>query len=339
MSRSLPGKRSFPPSSRGFTLVELLVVVAIIGTLVALLLPAVQAARESARGLKCKNNLRQVVLAVHNYQSAQGTFPSVAVLPRTQPFQPWSAHARLLPYLELSSVANLIDFNAQKQFINNPLVSAMRIPFYLCPSEPNDKRRVTPAILYYPLNYNFNEGTWFVYDPPSDQAGDGAFAPNRFFRPAQISDGLSTTLALAEGKAYQPNLWDTGKPSTLGVPPPATVAALAAFYGGTFDNNGHTEWVEGDVHETGFTTLFPPNTKIPYTDSTGQVHDIDVTSMRDGESTTLPTYAAVISRSYHPGGVHVAMMDGSVRPVANAIDQWVWRALGTRAGGESVGDF
>jgi len=327
------------PKRRGFTLVELLVVIAIIGILVALLLPAVQAARESARSMKCKNNLRQVALALHNYQSAMGTFPSVSVMPRTQPFQPWSAHARLLPYLELSSVANLIDFNAQKQFVNNPQVSAMRIPFYLCPSEPNDKRRVTPTVLYYPLNYNFNEGTWFVYDPRSDQAGDGAFAPNRFFRPAQISDGLSHTLALAEGKAYQPNLWDTGKPSTLGVPPPANVAALAAFYGGTFDTNGHTEWVEGDVHETGFTTLFPPNTKIPYTDASGVVHDIDVTSMRDGESITLPTYAAVISRSYHPGGVNVAMMDGAVRFVSSQVDWLIWRALGTREGGESLGEF
>jgi prepilin-type processing-associated H-X9-DG protein len=197
---------------------------------------------------------------------------------------------------------------------------------------------VTPKLLHYPLNYNFNEGTWFIYDPASDEAGDGAFAPNRCFRPADIADGLSVTVGAAEGKAYQPNLWDTFKPSTLGVPPPASVTALSAFFGGTFDSNGHTEWVEGDVHETGFTTTFVPNTKVPYV-ANGQTYDIDLTSARDGESITLPTYGAVTSRSFHSGGVNAALMDGSVRFVTGGIDLIVWRSLGTRNGGETVGDF
>ena len=107
---------------------------------------------------------------------------------------------------------------------------------------------------------------------------------------------------------------------------------------GVFDQNGHTEWVEGDVHETGFTTTFTPNAVIPYSNS-GTTYDIDLTSMRDGESATVPTYAAITARSYHVGGVNVLLMDGSVRLVSSNINLGTWRALGTRSGGEVVGDF
>ena len=79
----------------------------------------------------------------------------------------------------------------------------------MCPSEVNDRPRPTPTLTYYPNNYCFNQGTWFVYDPPSDQVGDGAFVPNRAFGPAAITDGLSNTLGMSEAKAYQPNYWDT----------------------------------------------------------------------------------------------------------------------------------
>ena len=194
-----------------------------------------------------------------------------------------------------------------------------------------DRQRVTPTLIHYPLNYVFNQGTWFIYDPKSGDVGDGAFMPNRAFRPADITDGLSNTLGMSEALAYQPNLWDTNNPNTVGVAPPQTVADLQTYYGGTFDSFGHTEWVEGDVHETGFTTTFPPNTKVPYT-SGSEVYSIDVTSMRDGESATAPTYAAVTARSYHPGLVNALLLDGSVRTVANSVDQKVWRAAGTRAG-------
>ena len=142
-------------------------------------------------------------------------------------------------------------------------------------------------------------------------------------------------MALSECKAYQPNLWDSGKPSTLGVAVPNTPADLAAHFGGTFDFNGHTEWVEGDVHETGFTTTFTPNTVVPYSDG-GATYNIDLTSIRDGESTTAPTYAAVIARSYHPGTVNVALLDGAVKTVADGVDLTVWRAAGTRAGNEAL---
>jgi len=321
------------PRRRGFTLIELLVVIAIIAVLIALLLPAVQQAREAARRTQCKNNLKQVGLALHNYENTHRAFPPVSVMPRGQTFQPWSAHARLLPYIEQANLSNLIDYAKSPQFTGNPIVAKMRIPIYMCPSEVNDRERPTASLTYYPCNYSFNEGTWFIYDPQSGQVGDGAFHPNKAFRPGDMTDGLSNTLAAAENKAYQPNMWDTGNPAALGVAPPAKPADLAPYYGGTFDSNGHTEWVEGDVHETGFTTTFVPNTKVPYTNA-GVTYDVDLTSMRDGESATVPTYAAVTSRSYHTGLVNALILDGSVRTVSENIDLGLWRASGTRAGGE-----
>ena len=324
-------------ASRGFTLIELLVVIAIIAVLIALLIPAVQAAREAARRAQCQNNLKQIGLALHNYLSTHQTFAPISIMPRTRTSQPWSGHARLLPYLEQGNLANLINWDSDFEFPSKPTVAAIRVATLMCPSEINDRSRPTPTLTYYPLNYVFNEGTWFVYDPASDRESDGAFSPNRAFKPADISDGLTQTLGVSECKAFQPNLWDTRVPATLGVLPPATPAALAAYLtGGTFDSNGHTEWVEGDVHESGFTTTFPPNFQIPYSYG-GKSYDIDFTSMRDGESITLPTYAAVLARSFHPSSVNAMFMDGSVRVVRNTVALPVWRALGTRAGGETVG--
>jgi prepilin-type N-terminal cleavage/methylation domain-containing protein len=342
----MAGTSAVPRSGRtrrGFTLIELLVVIAIIGVLIALLLPAVQSAREAARNAQCKNNMKQIGLALHNYLSTHATFPPFAVLPRGRTSQPWSIHARLLPFMEQAALANLINWNSDFEFPSKPTVAAMRIAMFMCPSEINDRARPTATLTYYPLNYGFNEGTWFIYDPVSDSAGDGAFAPNRAFAPSAITDGLSNTLGAADVRAYQPNLWDTRLPATVGTNPPNVPTEVRPFLtAGTFDYNGHTEWVEGDVHETGLTTTFTPGVGIPYASvvAPGQPPvQIDFTSMRDGESITVPTYAAVTARSYHPGSVNAMLMDGSVRPVKSTIALQVWRAIGTRGGGETVGEY
>lgn len=321
---------------RAFTLVELLVVIAIIGILIALLLPAIQASREAARRNSCVNNLRQVGIAVQNYVDARRTLPPFSLLPAGKTSQPWSALARLLPYLEEKTLHDLIDWDVDHEFTAKPKVAGMRIGAFLCPSEVRDEARVTGAVTYYPSNYAFNVGTWFIYDPVSKQCGDGPFAPNQAFRLSKISDGLSKTIGMSETKAYQPNVWDTGKPSKMGVAPPATPAAAQAYAGGTFDSNGHTEWVEGDVHETGFTTTFTPNTLVPYT-ANGQTQDIDLISIRDGESITAPTYAATTARSYHTGSVNVMLLDSSIQFVSDELDLKIWRAYGTRSGGEIAG--
>jgi prepilin-type N-terminal cleavage/methylation domain-containing protein len=324
------------PRRRGFTLIELLVVIAIIAILIALLLPAVQQAREAARRTQCKNNLKQLGLALHNYEGTHRAYPPPSVMPPKQTFQPWSGLVRLLPYLEQTNLANLVDFDASPEFTGNPTAAKTRVSIFMCPSEVNDRERPTAKLTYYPCNYGFNEGTWFIYDPQSGAAGDGAFHPNKAFTPGNYSDGLSNTLAMAEFKAYQPNIWDTNNPATLGVAPPQKPADLATYFGGTFDSNGHTEWVEGDVHESGFTTTFTPNTKVPYTNG-GVTYDVDFTSMRDGESGTVPTYAAIVSRSFHTETVNSLLMDGSVRGMSENIDLGLWRAYGTRAGGEPFG--
>jgi hypothetical protein len=107
-----------------------------------------------------------------------------------------------------------------------------------------------------------------------------------------------------------------------------------------FAEAGHTEWVCGRTLHVGFTTTFPPNTVVPYTHTDGKSYDIDISSSREGLSDSAATYAVVTSRSHHAGVVSSALMDGSVRSVANGIDGDLWKRLSTRAGSETVtGDY
>ena len=105
------------------------------------------------------------------------------------------------------------------------------------------------------------------------------------------------------------------------------------------DNGGHNEWCEGTVHDSGCTTVFTPNARVPYLHSDGLTYDIDYNSRYEGSSLTQRTYAAITSRSYHDGVVHALMMDGAVKAINNSIALPTWRALGTRAGHEVIGNF
>ena len=324
-------------SKRGFTLLELLVVLAVISILLALLLPAVQHAREAARRTQCKNNLKQLGVALHNYAAAHAVFPPPACLPIGVFFESWSAHARLLAYLEQGNVQNLIDWN--QGWNTQPSVPAQKIAVFLCPSEVNPNANVSAGITFYPTNYGVNAGTWLVFNPLGNPQSDGVFFANCRISFDSLRDGASNTLAMSEVKSFQPRLADANNPSAPGAPPPAAPGAIAAL-GGIFELTGHTEWAEGETSETGFTTTFAPNTLVPYATG-GKNYDVDFTSMREGEgpSPTAITYAAITSRSYHAGIVHVLLLDGSVRPVMSSIDLAVWRALGTRDGGETVAAF
>ena len=325
---------------KGFTLVELLVVIAIIGILVALLLPSIQAAREAARRSSCQNKVKQLALAMQNYESSKKVFPPSLYFFATGDARnsSWSAQARVLPYLEEGGLEGAIDYHQSYNVvrIGSDLVSSKRVPGYSCPSEQRAEPRTNSLeteIAHFPINYALNFGVWFVFDAGKLRGGDGMFFPNSAIGFRHCSDGSSKTLLVSEVKAYQ--TFDTGSAKGTATPVAQPTDLCGLTTGSAFKATGHTEWVDGKIHETGFTATFPPNSSVTCTNT-----DIDWISSSEGKTLTDSTYAAVTSRSFHSGGViNAAMVDGSVHGVAGNIDMAVWRAMGTRGAGDVAAEL
>lgn len=337
--------RSMKTVRKAFTLIELLVVIAIIAVLIALLLPAVQQAREAARRSQCKNNLKQIGLALHNYLGTYAEVLPSAGSPYADNSYPndHSPLARLLPYTDQVNLHNLINFNVRMGHPNNDtfpaemeVVAKTVIPMFLCPSDPspsvvNDS--LQPTIQFAGCNYGANQsdGREVTSNPRENvhpfQPGNGLFWSGAKMRLRDITDGTSNTIAFAEStrgpganaasgstdndvRLYTVSDFSTPVHTQVTNSPPYSNIA----------GNRMTSWLRGTVPSgcvmNGFLT---PNSRIP-----------------DAVNGSSKLTAA---RSYHTGIANILMCDGSVRSVSDSVSETTYRALWTRGGGEVVGEF
>jgi prepilin-type N-terminal cleavage/methylation domain-containing protein len=279
-----------------FTLIELLVVIAIIGVLVALLLPAVQAAREAARRSSCQNHLKQIALACHNYHDTTGKLPPASTAPSLAGS---SGFAAVLPFLEQSNLYSLYDFSKGNSDPVNLAAVSQRIPTYICPSCVF--ARTVPiagcdANNRAPGTYAFSTG---ALDPWGTNNGAIATAATPQTDFASILDGTSNTFLAGESHwNFKDYLW--------GSAPPTPCSGQV--------RGGFTYWSSPYPLATAFTTRGPFNPKA-----------------MAGDSRRLSNF-----RSNHPGGVNMANVDGSVKFVAETIDHALLDALATRDGGEPL---
>ena len=338
------------PRRSAFTLIELLVVMGIIGLLVALALPAVQSAKEAARRAQCANNLHQIGLAMHAYESANGTLPPAITHAIARNYDGsmdkiyggfYSIHARLLPQLEQGNLYNSINFttgtwptNAYNFSIGpnqmalnavNDTAMRTRIDTFLCPSDPG-------SFLATGTSYRGNAGVGPSYGTTFEHqdSGNGLFPEDGTIPLAFIRDGLSHTAAFSE------KLQGSGREDPLS-------GDRDAYHTSTFvldaddvlnacriaarPSNGRRGFVEGGRWwfwtgrgDTLYVHAQSPNGVVPDCTSAG----------------ALPAHGMFTARSLHPGGVNSLMADGSIRFVTEGISNATWRGLGSRSGGEIV---
>lgn len=317
----------------GFTLLELLVVIAIITLLMAMLLPAIQKIRAAADKAQCASNLKQIGIALHNYHNDYLALPPQGNFTVGSTFSGYSIHARLLPYIEQDNIHKQMNYTIG--YAAQPDICKMKVKLYRCPSDSRDETRFDGGVEFYPTSYGFCIGTWLAIDQLTGAAGDGAFGMNQKHKITSIYDGASYTLAATDVKSFTPALLDGGLPLGPDAPPPSSPAQIT-LWGGTFDPDYcHTQWVAGRTLQSGMTTTFPPNTLVPHVYN-GVTYDVDFTNARFGPGTPRQGYRCVTSRSYHPGGVNALMVGGQVQFVTNEVTQSIWRAYGTRSGGEAA---
>jgi len=322
-----------PNSRRAFTLVELLVVIAIIGVLVALLLPAIQAAREAARRSSCTNNLRQLGIAMQNCHAAKGVLPSGRGAPAPKIFSP---QAYLLPYVEEGALNALIDFKQAPVFVvvagvpysgdANHAAALESVPLLLCPSDAVAGR--VPGSVYGATNYVASTGSG-VNDAGTINNADGVFYNGSHVNFKHITDGTSHTVAFSErglgpGMEFNgPALPADQRPSyileLLNATPVSDTGCADPTKGTWYEARGG-KWILGNYGNTLYNHYYRPNAET-------------------WDCMNLPQQRGLFAaRSYHSSGVNALFCDGSLRYVTDSVELAVWRAAATRAGLEPLTD-